>query len=415
MTPTHTRFAALVAAALLTVAACGSDDDASTDDASAESEAPGDTSETEPADTEAESTEAPSTEAPSTEAPSTETSDSTPAESEADDAEAENADTSITLVTYESFPSEGTRVNDELARFTAETGIDVEILIAGDTGTMLSKAELTAGNPEGDVMWGIDSTFISRAINSEIFEPYTADGLDAIPSDLTDLVPNGEATPVDFGDVCINYDIAALDDLGVDPPNSLEDLTLPEYQDMLVVQNPATSSPGLAFLLATVDQYGEDEWQDYWLSLLDNGVEVVDGWTAAYYEQFSYAGGDRPLVVSYGSSPPFEVLYAETELDTAPTGVVESTCYRQVEFAGILAGTDQPDAAQQLIDFLVTTEFQEALPLDVFVFPANADAALDPVFTEYAVIPESSREIDPDTVDANREAWIDEWTDLVLG
>lgn len=325
------------------------------------------------------------------------------------------AGSTVTLVTYESFPTDGTQVNELLEQFSADSGIDVEILVAGDTGTMLSKAELTAGNPEGDVMWGIDSTFLSRAIASEIFEPYEAMGLDAIPGALTALVPNAEATPVDVGDVCINYDIAALSDLGVEPPATLDDLTDPAYEDLLVVQNPATSSPGLAFLLATIDEYGDDGWQGYWTSLVDNGVEVVDGWTTAYYERFSYAGGDRPLVVSYGSSPPFEVLFADTELDTSPTGVVESTCYRQVEFAGVLAGTEQPDAARQLVDFLVTTEFQEALPLDVFVFPANADAQLDPVFEEFAVIPESSREIDPATIETNRETWIDSWTDLVIG
>ena len=321
----------------------------------------------------------------------------------------------ITLVAYESFPTEGTRVNELLGEFTVETGIEVEILVAGDTGTMLSKAELTAGNPEGDVMWGIDSTYLSRAIGSEIFEPYAADGLDAIPTALTDLVPNGEATPVDLGDVCVNYDVAALDGLGLEPPETLDDLADPGYADLLVVQNPATSSPGLAFLLATIDEYGEDGWQDYWTRLVDNGVQVVDGWTAAYYEQFSYAGGTRPLVVSYGSSPPFEVLYSETELDAAPTAVVESTCYRQVEFAGLLAGTDHPAAARRLVDFLITPEFQAALPLDLFVFPANRDVTLDPVFQEYAVIPDTSRELDPSTIDANRETWIDAWTDLVIG
>jgi len=366
-----TRLAALAAATALIAAACAGSDDTSADTATMD-----------PAET---------------------------------TAPAQSTEETITLVAYESFPSEGTRVNELLGEFAEQTGIDVEILIAGDTGTMLSKAELSAGNPEGDVMWGIDSTFLSRAIDSEIFEPYTAAGLDAVPAALTDLAPNGEATPVDLGDVCINYDIAALDRLGLEPPATLDDLTDPAYQDLLVVQNPASSSPGLAFLLATIDEFGADGWQAYWSDLVDNGVQVVDGWTAAYYERFSYAGGDRPLVVSYGSSPPFEVLFAETELDAAPTGVVESTCYRQVEFAGVLAGTDQPDEARQLVDFLLTPEFQAALPLDVFVFPANGEVELDPVFQEYAVIPETSRELDPSTIDANRETWIDEWTDLVIG
>ena len=323
--------------------------------------------------------------------------------------------TTITLVTYESFPTEGTPVNDALAAFTEETGIAVELLVAGDTGTMLSKAELTAGNPEGDVMWGIDSTFLSRAVDGGVFEPYVADGLDAVPARFTDLVPDGEATPVDFGDVCVNYDVAALEELGIDPPTSLDDLAEPAYAELLVVENPATSSPGLAFLLATIDEYGEDGWAEYWSRLVDGGVEVVDGWTQAYYERFSYAGGDRPLVVSYGSSPPFEVLFAETELDAAPTGVVESTCYRQVEFAGVLSGTDQPEAAHALVDFLVGREFQSTLPLNLFVFPVNDAVELDPAFEEYAVIPDDSRSLPPAEIDANREAWIDEWTDVAIG
>jgi thiamine transport system substrate-binding protein len=320
----------------------------------------------------------------------------------------------VTLVTYDSFPTKDASVNDRLADFTANTGIAVEILTAGDAGTMLSKAELTVGNPEGDVMWGVDNSLISRAIESEIFEPYNAVGLAEIPSEFTALVPAGEATPVDFGDVCVNYDIAALDALGIDPPTTLDDLADPAYADLLVVQDPAASSPGLAFLLATIDEYGDD-WQDYWTRLVDNGVRVVDGWTEAYYEQFSYAGGDRPLVVSYGSSPPFEVLFAATPLDTAPTGVVESTCYRQVEFAGVLAGTKHPAEARMLIDFLISAEFQADVPLDLFVFPANSTVELDPVFVEYAVIPDASRSTEPAIVATNREEWIDEWTDLVIG
>lgn len=379
----RTRLAATVVATGLLAAACASD----SDDA-----APADSNQTDSV--------------------ASEPADADSADTGAAEPEANVAD--ITLVAYESFPTEGPIV-EQLEAFTASTGIGVDILIAGDTGTMLSKAELTAGNPEGDVMWGIDNSFLSRAVNAEIFEPHIAAGLDAIPAEFTELVPNGEATPVDFGDVCINYDIGAFADLELDPPATLTDLADPAYKDLLVVQNPATSSPGLAFLLATIDEFGEDGWQDYWRSLVDNGVAVVEGWTAAYYEQFSYAGGDRPLVVSYGSSPPFEVLFAESPLDAAPTGVAEETCFRQIEFAGVLAGTDAPVEARQLVDFMISEDFQAALPLNVFVFPTNRNVELDAAFNDYAVIPETSRSVAPADVDANRSDWLDEWTDLVLG
>jgi thiamine transport system substrate-binding protein len=324
--------------------------------------------------------------------------------------------TEVTLVAYDSFPAPDPEnpIHAALAEFTAATGIDVELLIAGDTGTMLSKAELTAGNPEGDVMWGVDNTFLSRAVEAGVFEPYVSPALEGVSAEFTDLVPNGEATPVDFGDVCINYDIAALADRGLEPPTTFEHLVQPAYADLLVVENPATSSPGLAFLMATISALG-DGWEQYWADLRSNGVEVVDSWTAAYYESFSWAGGDRPIVVSYASSPPFEVLYAEEPMAEAPTAVADSTCFRQVEFAGVLAGTDAPDAARQLVDFLVSERFQREVPLNLFVFPVNPDAALDPVFVEHAAIPETSLTMEPAEIAANRADWIDRWTEIVLG
>jgi thiamine transport system substrate-binding protein len=330
------------------------------------------------------------------------------------------SDETITLVTYDSFPESGTSLNEALASFTEQTGIGVEILVAGDAGTMLSKASLTAGNPEGDVMWGIDNTLLSRAVSDQIFEPYVAggivDGSVTIDGDFTTLVPNGEATPVDYGDVCVNYDIGWFAERGLEPPTTLADLTDPTYAGMLVVENPATSSPGLAFLLATINEYGLEGWQDYWSALGANGVEVVDSWTQAYYERFSWAGGGpTPMVVSYGSSPPAEVIFSDPPRDDSPTGVIEDTCFRQIEFAGVLRGTDSPDAARQLVDFLVGEEFQAELPLNLFVYPANQAVDLPQEFVDFAVRPQTPRSLDPAVIDANRAIWIDEWTELVLG
>jgi thiamine transport system substrate-binding protein len=338
------------------------------------------------------------------------------------EAPAGNADDSVTvtLVTYDSFPDAGTSLNDALAEFSAETGIDVEILVAGDAGTMLSKAALTAGNPEGDVMWGIDNTLLSRAIADGVFEPYVAtaveEGSVEIAEEFLELVPNGEATPVDYGDVCVNYDIGWYADRNLDPPSTFADLVDPAYAGQLVVQNPATSSPGLAFLLATIHEFGLEGWQDYWSQLGANGVEVVEGWTEAYYERFTWAGGGpTPMVVSYGSSPPAEVIFAEPPRTDAPTGVIEDMCFRQVEFAGVLRGTDSPEAARQLVDFLISERFQRELALNLFVYPINRAVDLPPEFVDFAVVPETSRSLDPALIDGERSTWIDEWTQLVLG
>ena len=203
----------------------------------------------------------------------------------------------------------------------------------------------------------------------------------------------------------------------MEPPAALDDLTAPEYRELLVVQNPATSSPGLAFLLATVEVFGEDGWQQWWTDLAANGVEVVEGWEEAYYGSFSGGGGsegDRPLVVSYASSPPAEVVYADPPVDEPPTGVVEASCYRQVEYAGVLAGTEHEEEAGRLVDFLLSKRFQEELPLSMFVFPVHPDAELPEVFVEHAARPDDVLELDPEEIAANRERWIDEWTDVVL-
>lgn len=327
-------------------------------------------------------------------------------------------DRSVTLrlVTYDSFPSDGTPLNDALSTFSAETGIAVEIVVAGDTGTMVSKAVLSSGNPEGDVMWGIDNTLLSRATDGEVFDPYRSTEIASIDPALTALVPNEQVTPVDFGDVCINYDIAWFAEANLEPPTSMDDLLDPAYRDLLVVENPATSSPGLAFLLATIAHAGDDGWQQFWQGLVDNGVSVVDSWTSAYYEAFSGSSGagPRPLVVSYASSPPAEVIFADPPRSDAPTAVMAASCFRQVEFAGILRGTEHPDEARRLLDFLAGPTFQSEVALTLFVWPARTDVPLPDEFRRYTTVVDEPLTVDPETIATRRNAWVDEWTELVL-
>lgn len=317
----------------------------------------------------------------------------------------------VTLITHDSFS-----VSDAvLEQFTAETGITVELLASGDTGSALNQAILTKDDPQGDVFFGVDNTFLSRALEEDLFIPYESPKLDEVDPDVV-LDDQHRVTPIDTGDVCLNYDIAGLEAAGVEPPSSLDDLIDPAYEDLLVVENPATSSPGLAFLLATVAAYGEDGWQEYWEALDANGVEVTSGWEEAYYGSFSGSAGstgDRPIVVSYASSPPAEVIFAEEPVDTAPTGVVEESCYRQIEFAGILSGTDQEEAAQELVDFMLSDTFQSDIPLTMFVYPV-VDVDLPAEFVEYGVQPEDPFLLDADVVAEHRDDWIEEWTELVL-
>ena len=318
----------------------------------------------------------------------------------------------VTLVTHESFAvSKGV-----LEAFTKDTGITVKVLRSGDAGAAVNQAILTKGKPQGDVFFGVDNTFLSRALKEKVFAPYQAAGLDLVPTEFQ-LDPGHHVTPVDYGDVCVNYDKKYFADKELAPPQTYADLAKPAYKDLLVVENAATSSPGLSFLLGSVAQFGKDGWEQYWRDLKTNGVEVVDGWEQAYNGSFSGGAeskGKKPLVVSYASSPPAEVAFATKPLTEAPTGVALGTCFRQVEFAGLLDGAKNVDAGKKLLDFLISPAFQQDVPMQMFVFPVREDAVLPAVFTKFAAKPTDPKQLPADEIAANREAWIKTWTSTVL-
>ena len=317
----------------------------------------------------------------------------------------------LTVMTHDSFA-----VSEEvLAAFEEEHNVKVEILLSGDAGSMVNKAVLAKGAPLADVLFGVDNTLLSRALDEGIFETYESPLLAEI-DDRFELDATHSALPIDYGDVCLNYQVAYFEENDLAVPASLEDLLRPEYRGLLTVENPATSSPGLAFLFATIGHFGEDGYLDFWQGMVENEVSVVNDWESAYYAEFSQWGGSDPLVVSYGSSPPFEVIFAETPIDTPPTGaiVADGTCFRQIEFAGILNGTENRELAEAWIDFMLSTTFQEDIPLNMFVFPVNANAQLQPEFVQYLAVPENPVLLDAADIAAHREDWIRAWTEVVI-
>jgi thiamine transport system substrate-binding protein len=329
------------------------------------------------------------------------------------DAETAGLRRTVTVMTHDSFA-----VSEEvLTAFEDRHGIRVRILEAGDTGTALNKAILARGKPLADVIYGIDNTFLSRALDEDILEPYRSRLLASVPEEFQ-IDPSHRALPVDYGDVCLNYHVASFGGDGPAPPEDLDDLIDPAYRGLTVVQNPATSSPGLAFLMATVARYGDPGYLEYWQSLVDNDVLVVNDWETAYYQEFtgSAGRGPRPIVVSYGSSPPFEVLYAESPITEPPTAAVTGalSCFRQIEFVGILAGTENRDLAELWVDFMLSLPFQEDLPLNMFVFPVNRDAVLQKEFVDFLAVPDEPALLDSARIADNRERWIREWTEAVL-
>jgi thiamine transport system substrate-binding protein len=319
----------------------------------------------------------------------------------------------LTVMTHDSFAASA----DVIAAFEQANNAKLVFLKSGDAGAALNRAILSKDSPQADVLYGVDNTLLSRALDEGIYEAYDSPLLAKIPAAFK-LDPTNGALPVDYGDVCINYDKAYFKEHSLAVPQTLADLTKPEYKGLLVVENPANSSTGLAFLLATIAEYGADGYIAYWQQLKDNGLVIVNDWNTAYYTNFSASSGHgpQPMALSYASSPPVEVIYAASPLDDAPTAslVGKNMCFRQIEFVGILKGTQHRDLAEKFVDFMLSQQFQEDIPLQMFMYPVNPDAVLPEVYVKYTQTPAEPALLDPQTIAANRDKWLNDWTEAIL-
>lgn len=317
----------------------------------------------------------------------------------------------VVLVTHDSFalPSE------VIEGFTEQTGYSLLVQPSGDAGELTNQLVLTKESPIGDAVFGIDNTFASRAVNEGVLAPYRPDTLPEGAAEFA-LPGDGAAylTPVDYGDVCVNIDDTWFAEYDIEPPQTLRDLTDPVYEDLFVTPGATSSSPGLAFLLATIAEFGPTGWQDYWADLMANGARVTSGWTDAYTVDFTAGGGDgdRPIVLSYASSPPFTIPEGE---DTPTTSALLDTCFRQVEYAGVLEGATNPQGAQALVDYLLTDEVQAAIPDSMYVFPVSTEVELPEVWARWAEVAPDPLSLDLALIEENREAWVREWADIVTG
>ncbi len=318
-----------------------------------------------------------------------------------DDDSAGGADT-VVLVAHDSFSLPKKLV----AAFEKESGYQLEIRQVGDGGTLTNELVLTKDSPLGDVAFGVDNTFASRALEEGVFAPYDFDapaGVDdhALPGDDEHAL-----TAVDNANVCVNIDDSWFAEEGLEPPEDLDDLTDPDYRDLFVTPGATTSTTGMAFLLTTIAAYG-DEWPDYWEDLVGNGAKITKGWEDAYNVDFTFSGGERPIVLSYDSSPAFTVADGKSS-----TGALLDTCFEQVEYAGVIEGADNPEGGQELVEFLVGPEVQAALPTSMYVFPVVEGVELPKEWAEFATRPTDPYAVDPAEVTANRETWLREWSDV---
>ena len=322
-----------------------------------------------------------------------------------------NGNQTLTVITHDSFNLNA----DLIKQFEKDNNVTVKLVQKGDAGAMLTSLILTKNNPEGDVSFGVDNTFLSRALNEEIFEAYSSPLLNKVPNDLQADGANF-VTPVDYGYVNLNYDIAALKKANLAVPAKLEDLTDPKYRGLTVVENPASSSTGLAFLVATVDYFGEAHYLDWWKAMRANGLVVVDGWDTAYNVNFSLHGGGQPVVLSYASSPAYEQMAAKPARDDSPTGniIPPKGAFRQIEYLGVLKGTKKQALAHKFIDFMLSKAVQEDVPGEMAVYPVNQDAAVPEAFDKFSKVTVPAADVSAQAIAKGRDGWVDAWTQAVL-
>jgi thiamine transport system substrate-binding protein len=323
----------------------------------------------------------------------------------------EEAGGTLTVITHDSFNLS----EDLIKQFEADNKVTVKLLPKGDAGTMLTSVILTKDHPEGDVVFGVDNTFLSRALDEGVFESYSSSLLDKVPNDLK-RDTDGKATPVDYGYVNFNYDIAALKKLNLDPPKTLEDLTDAKWKGKVVVENPASSSPGLSFLIATVDYFGQDKYLDWWKKMRANDLQVVDGWETAYNTNFTLKGGQQPIVLSYATSPAFEQMFAKPARDDSPTGNIlpPRGSFKQIEYAGVIKGTKNRTMARKFIDFLLSKPVQEDIPGQMAVYPVNSEAKVPDAFEKFSKVTTPAADVSAADIAKNRDKWIQDWTQAVL-
>lgn len=309
----------------------------------------------------------------------------------------DDAEASVTIMTHDSF-----NVPEELVTaFEEETGYSVTTTSPGDAGAVLNQLILQKDNPTVDGVYGIDNYSAETLLAEDILTPHDAD-LGSADQFTVASDTEGHLAPIDHGQVCVNMDNEWFEAEGLAPPETLEDLTDPAYEGLFVTTDPTTSSPGLAFLVATIA--ATDDWQTYWHDLLDNGAKVAGGWSDAYYSDFTSAGdGDYPLVLSYSSSPSAE---------EGRTSSILRTCTQQVEYAGVLADAANPDGAKAFIEFLLSSDFQETLPTEMFMYPVLEEVELPEEWSQYAELAEDPIAVDEAEVAGNRDAWLDDWTAL---
>ena len=302
----------------------------------------------------------------------------------------------LTVYTYESFTAEWGPGPQVEKAFEAECGCDLAFVSVADGVALLNRLKLEGSGTKADIVLGLDTNLTADAKATGLFVPHGA-GMAAVdvPGGWTD----DTFLPFDYGYFAVVHDTQALET----PPQSLKDLVEGDPEQKIVIQDPRTSTPGLGLLLWVKAVYG-DEAPAAWAKLRSRILTVTPGWSEAYG---LFTSGEAPMVLSYSTSPAYHMIAEGTDRYQAAS--FEEGHYMQVEVAGITTkGADNPHAAR-FMAFITTPGFQDAIPETNWMYPAGETSKpLNPAF-ERLVEPTRTLILAPETVAANRKAWVDEW------
>jgi thiamine transport system substrate-binding protein len=308
----------------------------------------------------------------------------------------ENKTNELVIWTYDSFNSEWGPGPDVSKVFEEKTGIKIKWVSNGDAGTILSRLLLEGEKADADIILGIDQNMAGRILETNLLEPYRPKGAENILSELI-LDPEFRLTPLDYSYFAIVYDSEKLNAA----PKSLEELTDPKYAGSLILIDPRTSSPGLGFFIWVKEVYGSS-WRGYWQRLKPSILTIAEGWSTAYG---LFTSGEAPLVLSYTTSPGYHLEYENSERYKA--AIFQDGHILQIEAAGLLKNAKNSYNAKLFLDFMLTPEFQNIIPLTNWMYTVTDI----PLPDSFRVNPKSDKPLkgSPAT-----EAELNEWAALML-
>jgi len=308
----------------------------------------------------------------------------------------------LVVYTYDSMVSEYGLGPKIIPKFEEQCNCKIKMVSKGDAGQVLTTLVLEKENPKADVVIGLDNSLIQKAIEKKVLEEFTPKNIGIVPKDIG-FYKKGFLTPFDYGFIAFVFDSKKIEA----ELNEFDSLLDSRLEKKIVIQNPRTSSPGLALLFWSIEVYGDPGYKEFWKEFKPNILVVTDGWDES---AGLFRAGEAPMYLSYATSPAY---YAEFEdINHFLAAEFEEGHYIQVEGIGIVKGTKNRKLAEQFIEFMLTEEAQKEIPFTQFMFPVNKNIELPKAF-EYAVMPDKKLELDPELIEEKQEEWISEWEKII--